>query len=271
MARARRRRGSLAGMLILYDIPLSPYAQKVKLALLEKAIEFTARVPNLDSPDPEFLAASPRLEVPALVSDEVRLFDSSLILEYLEDRWPETPLLPRGAAERARVRTLEEVCDTLYDAVNWGVTEVVVFKRAEGEDAARMLGKAKEQVAGLNARLERELASRAWFNGEACGYGDLVVYPFVNGAAALGNKPSPGGKLEAWLKLMRGRPSAQRVKQDVIDTLPQFASRPKDIAEGRHRREYRDHRLDWMLRSGGLTVVLAGVQAGNIRFSRELD
>jgi len=257
-------------MVTLYEIPISPYAQKVKLALLEKGIQFSAQVPSLDAPDPEFVSFSPRLEVPAFVDGEVRLFDSSVILEYLEDRWPEPPLLPRGAAERARVRTLEEICDTLYDAVNWGVAEILVFKRAEGDDAASILTKAHEQVAGLNARLERELASRAWFNGEACGYGDVVVYPFVNGAAALGNKPSPDGRLSAWLKAMRGRPSAQRVKQDVIDTLPQFASRPKDVAEGRHRREYRDHRVDWMLRSGGLPIVLAGIQADNIRFSREL-
>jgi glutathione S-transferase len=258
-------------MVTLYDIPLSPYAQKVKLALLEKGVPFSAQVPSLDAASAEFRSVSPRLEVPAFVDGDVRLFDSSVILEYLEDRWPEPPLLPRGAAERARVRTLEEICDTLYDAVNWGVSEILVFKRAEGDDAARMLAKAKAQVAGLNVRLERELANRAWFNGEACGYGDLVVYPFVNGAAALGNKPSPGGPLDAWLKTMRGRPSAQRVKQDVIDTLPQFASRPKDIAEGRHRREYRDHRLDWMLRSGGLPIVLAGIHADNIRFSLDLD
>ncbi|HKP57885.1 MAG TPA: glutathione S-transferase family protein [Polyangiales bacterium] len=258
-------------MVTLYEIPLSPYAQKVKLALLEKGIAFSAKLPDLVALDSEFAALSPRLEVPVFVDDEVRLFDSSVILEYLEDRWPEPALLPRGAAERARVRTLEEICDTLYDAVNWGVSEIVVFKRAEGDAAARMLARAKQQVDGLNARLERELANRAWFNGESIGYGDVAVYPFVNGAAALGNKPLAGGRLEAWLKTMRSRPSAQRVKQDVIDTLPQFTSRPKDIAEGRHRREYRDHRLDWMLRSGGLQIVLAGIQADNIRFSHELE
>jgi len=258
-------------MVTLYEIPISPYAQKVKLALLEKGIEFTAQVPSLDAPDPEFLAFSPRLEVPAYVDEQVRLFDSSVILEYLEDRWPEQPMLPKSAAERARVRLLEEICDTAYDAVNWGVAEIMVFKRAEGEHAERLLAKAKDQIAGLNARIERELVDHSWLNGDRFGFGDLIAYPFVNGAAALGYKPTPGGKLEAWLKTMRSRPSAQRVKQDIIATLPQFVNRPKDVAEGRHRREYRDHRLDWMLRSGGLEIVLAGLQADNIRFSRELE
>jgi glutathione S-transferase len=257
-------------MVTLYEIPVSPYAQKVKLALLEKGIEFSAQVPNVDSPDPEFVAMSPRLEVPAFVDDDVRLFDSSIILEYIEDRWPSQPLLPKAPAERARVRLLEEICDTLYDAINWGVMEITAFKRAEGEHAAALLATARSQVAGLNARLERELENRSWLNGEQFGFGDVVTYPFVNGAASQGNKPAPGSKLESWLKAMRARPSAQRVKQDIIASLPSFVNRPKDVAEGRHRREYRDHRIDWMLRSGGVDIVVAGIRADNIRFSREL-
>ena len=256
-------------MTTLYEIPLSPYAQKVKLALLEKGIEFSVSLPDLDAPG-EFVSLSPRLEVPVFVDDAVRLFDSSVILEYIEDRWPSPALLPSSPAERARVRTLEEICDTVYDAVNWGVAEVVMFKRAEGALAERLLASAKAQVQGLNTLLERELGNRAWFNGEQFGYGDIVVYPFVNGAASLGNKPSPDSKLAEWLKTMRARPSAGRLKADILASLSSFSKRPKDVAEGRHRREYRDHRLDWMIRSGGLDVVLAGIEANNIRFSRDL-
>ena len=57
-------------MVIVMDIPLSPYAQKVKLALLEKGVAFETRVPNVDDPDPEFRALSPRLEVPALIDGD---------------------------------------------------------------------------------------------------------------------------------------------------------------------------------------------------------
>jgi glutathione S-transferase/RNA polymerase-associated protein len=257
-------------MVTLYEIPLSPYAQKVKLALLEKGIEFTTVVPNIDAPDAEFLALNPRLQVPAFVDEDVRLFDSSVILEYIEDRWMQAPLLPVTAAERARVRLLEEICDTHYDAVNWAVAEIMVFKRAEGELAGRMLAHAKQQIDELNARLERELATRPWLNGDQCGYGDLVTYPFVNGAASLGSKPPPNSRLSSWLYSMRARPSAQRVKEDIVASMPVFANRAKEVAEGVHRREYRDHRLEWMLRNDGLDIVLAGLQARNIRFSRDI-
>jgi glutathione S-transferase len=257
--------------MLVYDIPLSPYAQKVKLALLEKGIPFEARIPALDPPDAEFRALSPRLEVPVLVDGDVRLFDSSIIVQYIEERWPESPLLPERPAERARVRTLEEICDTLYDAVTWGIAEIKVFQRASGEQAERMLATAGKQTAGLNARLERELEHRPYFNGERFGFGDIAVYPFVNGAAAVGNKPQAGGRLEAWLKAARGRPSADRIREDVKTSLPQFMKRPAEIAAGRARREYRDHRLDWMLRSGGIEIVVEGMRANSLRFSQDLD
>ena len=50
-----------------------------------------------------------------------------------------------------------------------------------------------------------------------------------------------------------------------------FEMLPQLVASGQFRREYRDHRLEWMLRSGGVDVVLDGMRKGNIRFSRELE
>jgi glutathione S-transferase len=254
-------------LVTLFDIPLSPYAQKVKMALLEKGVAFETKVPDLVTPDPEFVALSPRLEVPVLVDGDVQLFDSSVIVQYIEERWTDMPLLPAKPAERARVRILEEICDTAYDAVNWGVAEVTVFNRATGDVAERLLSMARTQVTALNERLERELGSRPWFNGDAFGFGDVIAYPFVNGAASLGNKPPPGSQVERWLKAVRSRPSAARLKADIVDTMPLFMNRPQEIADGKLRRQYRDHRLDWMLRSGGLDIVIEGIKNGTIRFS----
>jgi glutathione S-transferase len=259
------------GMLTVLDITLSPYAQKVKLALLEKGIAFDTQLAELDAHDAQLRLHNPRVEVPVLHDGELSIFQSSIIVQYIEERWPEPALLPGDPAERARVRMLEELCATAYDAINWGVSEIVMFKRAEGALADAILERARQQVRDLNARLERELRQRDWFNGAHFGFGDIAVYPFVNGAAALGNKPEPGSKLDAWLKAVRARPSAARLKADIVASLAQFAKRPEEVATGKHRREYRDHRLDWMLRVGGIQIVLAGMQANNIRFSHEID
>ena len=72
--------------------------------------------------------------------------------------------------------------------------------------------------------------------------------------------PPPGSALEAWLKAMRGRASAQRVRQDIRAYLAQRR-------EGRTWRTYRDHRLEWMMRSGGQQIVLDGLADGSVRFT----
>src|SRR5262249_17849128 len=150
---------------------LSPYAQKVKIALAEKGVPFECRLPDFMSGggDAAFAAANPRLEVPALVDGDVHVFDSTIILEYIEDRWPTPPLLPTGAAARARVRMIEELCDTYYEAITWAAYEIRVFQRATGDLAERLLGRGAKEVAGVNAWLGRQLGDAPWFNGSSFG------------------------------------------------------------------------------------------------------
>jgi glutathione S-transferase/RNA polymerase-associated protein len=258
-------------MIILYEHPLSPYAQKVKIALAEKGIAFECRLPDfMSGQDPDFAAANPRLEVPALVDGDTRVFDSTIILEYLEDRWPTPALLPATPAERARVRMLEELCDTYYEAISWAAMEIRVFRRASGDVAERLLARGAEQVAGVNRYRERQLGDRAWFNGAAFGWGDLSVVPYVHGAAVTGNVPAAGSRLAAWLDRVRARPSVAATFQAAAESMQGFEMIPQLVESGHFKREYRDHRLEWMMRSGGTDIVLEGMRRGNIRFSAEL-
>jgi glutathione S-transferase len=258
-------------MILLYEHPLSPYAQKVKIALAEKGIPFTTRLPDfVGGQDEAFAAASPRLEVPALVDGDTRVFDSTIILEYLEDRWPAPPLLPESPAERARVRMLEDLGDTYYEAINWAAMEVRIFRRATGELAERLLARVAEQIAGANGWLARQLGDRPWFTGATFGWGDLAVVPHVHAAALGGTPPPPGSALAGWLDRARGRPSVSAALAAAEQSLAGFEMIPQLVESGAFKREYRDHRLEWMLRSGGLDVVLDGLRRGNIRFSAEL-
>jgi len=255
----------------LYEHPLSPYAQKVKIALLEKNVAFEATIPDLfGGGEPAFQAANPRREVPALVDGEVAIFDSTIILEYIEDRWPQPPLLPVGAAARARVRQIEEMCDTYYEAINWALYEVRVFQRATGDVADRLLARASEQTAGANAWLERQLGGAAWFNGDQFGWGDLSAVPVVHAAAVSGNAPPEGSKLAGWLERVRVRPSVATTLEQALHSMGGFQMLPDLVSSGVFVREYRDHRLEWMLRSGGIDIVLEGLRKKNIRFSHEI-
>jgi glutathione S-transferase/RNA polymerase-associated protein len=258
-------------MIILYEHPLSPYAQKVKIALREKNVAFESRLPDLFSGgDRDFQAANPRLEVPALVDDGLAVFDSTIILEYIEDRWPTPPLLPADPAGRARVRMLEELCDTYYEAINWAVFEIRVFQRATGELADRLLARAAAQVAGVNAYLERALGAAPFFTGERFGWGDLAVVPYVQAAASSGHTPPGGSRLAAWLERVSSRPSLVQTFDEATHSLGGFQMLPELVRSGQFVREYRDHRLEWMLRSGAVDIVLEGMQRRNIRFSHEL-
>ncbi|HEY2663414.1 MAG TPA: glutathione S-transferase family protein [Candidatus Binataceae bacterium] len=258
-------------MLKLWEHPLSPFAQKVKIALFEKGIPFETETPNaFTGGTTDYLKISPRLEVPALQDGELTIFDSTVILEYLEDKWPRPAMLPPPPAERARVRMIEEICDTYYEAINWGVMEIKVFKRASGDLADALLARAASQIAGVHARLERELGERQFFNGESFGWGDLSVHPYVNTSKLYGILPPDGSRLAAWLDRVAARESVKRSAEAGAQSLTGVGQLPALVEAGRFVRQYRDHRLEWMLRSGGLEIVLRGIEKKNIRFSTEI-
>ncbi|MBB3891287.1 glutathione S-transferase/RNA polymerase-associated protein [Phenylobacterium haematophilum] len=259
-------------MLKLYDHPLSPYAQKVKIALREKGQPFETLTPGglgAGGAAGEFLEANPRAEVPALVDGEVRIFDSTIILEYVEDRWPDPPLLPAAPAERARVRMLEEAMDTHFEAINWGLSEIRWFRRTEGELERTLLARAAAQTRRWFGWLESQLDDRPWFNGETFGWGDLAVAPYLNGSVGHGLPPDKGSKLAAWLERANARSSVARTAEEAAAssraaTMPNVAEL---VRQGLFKREYRDHRLEWMIKSGGAQVVIDGLAKDNIRFS----
>ena len=259
-------------MLTLYDHPLSPYAQKVKIALREKGQAFGAPLPGglgAGGAQGDFVKANPRGEVPALVDGDVAVFDSTIILEYIEDKWPIPALLPATPADRARVRMLEEVMDTHFEAINWGLSEIRWFGRGKGPLADALTAKASDQTKGFFAWLEGQLGDRPWFNGADFGWGDLSVVPYLNGSVGHGNPPSKGSKLSDWLARANARPSVAATTAEAAEAAR--ASAMPNVAEllkqGLFKREYRDHRLEWMIKSGGAQVVTDGLEAGNIRFS----
>jgi glutathione S-transferase len=260
-------------MLTLYEHPLSPYAQKCKIVLLEKGVPYTAKLPagfGSGTPgDADFVKGNPRHEVPMLVDGELRLFDSTIILEYLEDKFPAPPMLPADPAARARARVIEDVADTYYEAINWGLMELNFFRRAEGELAQTLRARAAEQTEGVRLWLTAKLGDAIWFTGESFGWADAALVPHVVNSAIAGFGPAAGTSLAAWFQRCLARPSVTSVNEAAQG----FMKNPPDgkalLAAG-FRRQYRDHRLEWMLRSGGLPVLLEGLERKTIRFGNEL-
>jgi glutathione S-transferase len=110
--------------LILYDFGNSVCCQKVRITLVEKGLTWEARRVDLfktEQYDPAYLKLNPKGVVPTLVHDGTPVIESTLICEYIDETFPDPPLIPKEPAERARMRLWSKFVDEgLFD----GVTEL---------------------------------------------------------------------------------------------------------------------------------------------------
>ena len=140
---------------------ISNYHNKVLIALLEKGVPYEEDSSVHPSQKDEYVARSPMGKVPFLEVDGTRLCESEVILEYLEDAYPQKPLLPKDALARAKVRELttvielhmELVARRLYgaffgQAVSDGTKQSVEKELAKGIRAFKALAKFDPFVAG---------------------------------------------------------------------------------------------------------------------------
>lgn len=104
-------------MIKICGFRLSNYYNKVLIALHEKGVRFEEDSGMRPSQTPEYLALSPMGKVPYLEVDGTRLIESEVILEYLEDAYPQKPLLPRDPLARAKVRELVTVMELHVELV----------------------------------------------------------------------------------------------------------------------------------------------------------
>ncbi len=193
----------------------SPFAWRVQLALEEKGLAYEPVLLSFDKGEhksPEHLARSPHGKVPALTDDGVTLYESSAIVEYLEDRYPRPPLLPADPAARAQVR-IEEIEAVLYFAERFtALARQVFFTPADRRDAAAVEA-ARAEVRKLLEAFEARAGKRggAWVVGDALSRADLAWLPFVELAGRAGVEPDGRTPwLGDWRKRMRARPSYER-------------------------------------------------------------
>jgi glutathione S-transferase len=133
--------------LIFYYGSGSPYAWKVWLALEHKRIPYEFRLLSFDQGDtrsPDYLAVNPRGKVPAVVDDGFALWESGPILEYLEERYPEPPLLPREPRARATARRLAAEADAYLGPAVFELFAVTLYGKGEGD--ADAIAKAQRAV-----------------------------------------------------------------------------------------------------------------------------
>jgi glutathione S-transferase len=168
---------------------LSPYVRKVLVALHLKGLpyEIDPIVPFFG--DERFARLSPVRRIPVLIDDRVTLCDSTVICEYLEERHPTPPLLPRDPADRARARWLEEYADTrLGEVLIWKLFNQVAinpFVFGVPTDQAVLQQALAEDVPQVLDYLESELPADGFLFGDQPSVADIAIAaPFRNAAFA---------------------------------------------------------------------------------------
>ena len=204
-------------MLKLCGFRISNYHNKVRLALLEKGVPFEEDPTCFPSQKDEWVGRSPMGKVPILEADGTTISESEVICEYLEDAFPQKPLLPKDPVARARVRELithlelhmELVARRLYGAVFFGgkasdeTREQVQKDLAKGVRTLQRLAKFDPYIAAP----ELTLADCAAF----------VHLPLISLATKLayGADALEGvTAIKPYLKMLGERPAFARVNED---------------------------------------------------------
>ena len=245
--------------LVLYHAWASTCSQKVRLALAEKRIAWEGRVVNLRSFEhlsPEFLALNPDAMVPVLLHDGLVLRESSVINDYLDEVYPQTPLMPPGPRGRALVgmwsRFIDDVVSPAikkpsFDANLRPYLQTLPAEyieamsrrmpsRATGERWRRAAqeGIPREELEQSHAdlhralmRMEAALADAPWLIGDMYTLADVNMAPFVARIDSL-----PGYQLARdwprvaeWMARLRARPAfaVARLVEQRPEPVPQPA------------------------------------------------
>jgi glutathione S-transferase len=213
----------------LYNMNLSNFATKSRIAIYDKGIDIEiVPIPGNNLKSPEYLKINPLGKTPALDADGIIIVESEVINEYLEDKFPNPPLMPRSPEGRARVRQFTRFHD-LYLEPNLRALFSHLSPKTRDEKIVN------ERLTEFNQRLdllESMLAVGGFAIGPEFTLADCALAPTMFFATALladkfGAKPPLEGrpKLAAWWEHVQTRPSVKKALEEMREALPAVMKR----------------------------------------------
>jgi len=200
----------------LYTVSGSVPGWKVHLTLEHKQLPYEVRWLSRQAGDlknPEYLAVNPRGRVPAITDGDFALWESGVIVEYLEEHWPERPLLPADARQRARLRRIateaeEFLGDPLLDM------ERATFLAPPGQQDPALLARARAAAIAELPHCDEELDA-PFFGGESPTLADFTVYPIAAMIRRLTTRFSPeplefSPRVAKWMQRIEALPYYER-------------------------------------------------------------
>lgn len=196
---------------LYHDVP-SSNSDRVKIALAEKGLSWESvrvRLAQREQKKPEFLRLNPYGKIPVLVEDDKVLFESCIINEYLEEKYPDPPLMPKDPYLRGRGRVLVDYALNFMHEPYWALRGEM--RKPEAERDAAVAADNRRRLAELLPYLETALDDKPYFLGELS-LADIAIMPrFLRMEEYGGLDPASSPRLAAWLNRMKERPSVKTI------------------------------------------------------------
>lgn len=196
-------------MIKLYTFPPSTNSRKVRIALLEKGLEFeriTIDLTKREQKNPDYLKIHPFGQIPALDDEGFVVYDSTVINEYLEDEYPYPSLMPSDSEGRARARMMEDFRDSHFNP--YFVHLIQESRKPEAERDAQRIDNAKVEITKAFDRTEAELQGKDYLAGSF----SLADVAFMANIELLDRFGIPVDPVKykntvAWIARLKARPS----------------------------------------------------------------
>ena len=196
----------------LYDAVPSSNSDRVKIALHEKGLPYervTLVLANKDQKRPEFLKLNPYGKVPVINDGGQVLFESCIINEYLDEKYPDPPLMPTDPYLRGRGRVLVDYALNYIHEPYWALRGEMLKPEAARNSA--VLEDTRQSLRALLQYLEDALGDKPYFLGglSLC---DIAILPRFLRMETYGALPARGlPRINAWLQRLKERPSVQAI------------------------------------------------------------
>ncbi|MHC5743745.1 MAG: glutathione S-transferase family protein [Nostoc sp.] len=204
----------------LYFAKASTFSQRTRVVLLEKGIDFTPIEIDLQNKPDGYTQISRYGKVPAIKHGDVEIYESAIINEYLDEVFPEPPLLPRDPAAKAIARIWIDYANTrLVPAFN---------KFLRGKDSQEQEQGRKEFTEALLYIEQEGLGKGDYLLGDQFSLVDISFYPWFERLPLLEHfrkftLPAETPRLQTWWNLVSDRSSIQAVANPVDFYLQRFA------------------------------------------------
>ncbi|HMF49064.1 MAG TPA: glutathione S-transferase family protein [Candidatus Saccharimonadales bacterium] len=196
---------------LYHDVP-SSNSDRVKIALAEKNLSWDGirvRLANREQKSPEFLKLNPYGKIPVLVEEGQVLFESCIINEYLDEKYPNPPLMPKDPYLRGRGRVLVDYALNYAHEPYWALRGEM--RKPVAERNSTGIENSRNRLRELLVYLENALGEREYFLGELS-LADIAIAPRFLRAETYGALPAPSlPRLSAWLERLKQRPSVKAI------------------------------------------------------------